>query len=327
MKRGCTRHVWLVGMTLSMAAPVRAQESAPGKALNSPDCIRVTEDRGEQPGDEVLGVGRNGEFCAYPVRMMAHHRIVNDHLGGPPILVVYDPDSGLGAVYDPVLAGKELNFDAAGMSHGYPVVKDRQTGSLWNSVTGEAVQGPQTGKRLARIPCWMITWSAWQTLHGDSWVLKEDSSQSVHYVVHCTPAICAIPAAIRESDMRPDNRLPHESLVLGVATEKTITAVPIASLERSGAVNANVGGDRTVFLFDSAGQAAGAYRPTVRGQSLTFRAAGKGRLVDNQTHSSWNIEGRAIDGPLKGSALAPVEFARLRWYAWSAAHPGTSIHR
>ena len=101
-----------------------------GKALDSPDCIKVPEDKGSQEGEEALCVGRNGEFCAYPIRMMSYHRIVNDHLGGPPILVVYDKDSGSGHVWDPVIDGKNYTFEADGSRNGYPVVKDRETGSI-----------------------------------------------------------------------------------------------------------------------------------------------------------------------------------------------------
>src|ERR1051326_8117330 len=85
-----------------------AQLYPAGPALNSPDCVKVPEAKNEQAGDEVLGVGRNKEFCAYPLRMMAYHRVVNDHLGGPPILVAYDPTSASGVVYDPTVDGKAL---------------------------------------------------------------------------------------------------------------------------------------------------------------------------------------------------------------------------
>src|SRR3989442_15509376 len=95
------------------AAPVSLRQDDKGLSLNSPDCIKVPEARAELPTDEILGVGRNHEYCAYPLRMMAYHRIVNDHLGGPPILVAYDPDSAMGQVYDPVIDGKGLIFDPA----------------------------------------------------------------------------------------------------------------------------------------------------------------------------------------------------------------------
>lgn len=42
-------------------------------------------------GDEelVLGVEFAGEFRAYPVRMLRYHHIVNDIVGGEPLLVTY----------------------------------------------------------------------------------------------------------------------------------------------------------------------------------------------------------------------------------------------
>src|SRR5712691_13463420 len=112
---------------LVAAAAAGAQDKPASIALNSPQCVRVPEARGEQPGDEELGVGRNGEYCAYPLRMMAYHRVVNDHLGGPPIVIAYDPDAAMGQVYDPVIEKKEYNFDSAGLRDGIPVVKDRET--------------------------------------------------------------------------------------------------------------------------------------------------------------------------------------------------------
>src|SRR5438094_3984084 len=103
---------------LVVTAAAMAQDRLPSVSLNSPNCVRAPEARGEQPDDEELGVGRNGEYCAYPVRMMAYHRVVNDHLGGPPILVSYDPETGAGRVFDPVLGGKAYTFDAGPPEHG-----------------------------------------------------------------------------------------------------------------------------------------------------------------------------------------------------------------
>ena len=42
-------------------------------------------------GDEdmVLGVENNGEAVAYPVRLMAYHHVVEDTVGGTPIVATY----------------------------------------------------------------------------------------------------------------------------------------------------------------------------------------------------------------------------------------------
>src|SRR5947208_1272360 len=143
---------------LIVVAAAGAEEKPASVSLNSPECVRAPEARGEQAGDEELGVGRGGEYCAYPLRMMAYHRVVNDHLGGPPIVVSYDPDSGAGRVFDPVLGGKPYTFDPAPPREGLPTLADRQTKSLWSAITGKALSGALAGKQLAVIPSLVITW-------------------------------------------------------------------------------------------------------------------------------------------------------------------------
>jgi Protein of unknown function (DUF3179) len=39
--------------------------------------------------DIVLAVERNGEAVAYPVRFMAYHHLVQDTVGGTPIVATY----------------------------------------------------------------------------------------------------------------------------------------------------------------------------------------------------------------------------------------------
>jgi hypothetical protein len=39
--------------------------------------------------DMVLAVLKNGEAAAYPVRLMAYHHLVQDVVGGTPIVATY----------------------------------------------------------------------------------------------------------------------------------------------------------------------------------------------------------------------------------------------
>ena len=42
-----------------------------------------------EPGDMVLAVARNGDLAAYPVRQLAYHHLVEDSVGGVPIVATY----------------------------------------------------------------------------------------------------------------------------------------------------------------------------------------------------------------------------------------------
>jgi len=322
-------------VALAPLAALAQQKPAP-PSLNSPKCVRVPEARGEEAADEELGVGRNGEYCAYPLRMMAYHRIVNDHLGGPPILVSYDPDSGAGRVFDPVLDGKPYTFDATGSRDGLPALKDRETGSSWSALTGEALAGPLAGKRLARIPALILTWSRWKALHSDSWVLAEDTALSPHYVARTTAPTCPLPASVTRGDQqRVDARLAGDTLTLGMADGKAAAALPLTDRrgrypEAASVREERLGKEKVVLFLDPGAHAAAAFTPIAEGQALHFNAHPETQpphWTDRETGSTWTVEGNCTSGSLKGAALAPADAVRARWYAWSALHPQSAVLR
>lgn len=326
----------VVTLAATLAMTVAAQPKLDLTSLDSPNCVHVPEARGEVPGDEELGVRRNGESCAYPLRMMAYHRVVNDHLGGPPILVSFDPDTGAGRVFDPVLDGKTYTFDAAPLRQGLPALKDRETGSVWSVLSGEALAGPLAGKRMTVIPSLILTWERWKTLHADSWVLAEDARLSPHYTARATAVSCPLPTGLAsELPHKVDARLRADALVLGIREAGHAAAYPLTNKDgRYGsealAFEKTLGSQKLVLFSDPAARTAAAYHPLLKDRPLSFVASSEGntpRWIDRETHSTWTLEGQCTVGPLKGQSLVPADSIRARWYAWSASYPKSEIIR
>lgn len=73
------------------AAPASASAPRRGGFVPLDDPIFLAADETKYFGDEelVLGVEFAGEVRAYPVRMLRYHHIVNDTVGGEPLLVTY----------------------------------------------------------------------------------------------------------------------------------------------------------------------------------------------------------------------------------------------
>jgi hypothetical protein len=71
--------------------------------------------------------------------------------------------------------------------------------------------------------------------------------------------------------------------------------------------------------------ATGVFDPNLNGQKLTFRQDGD-RFVDEETGSTWNIVGQAIDGPLAGEQLRPIVHGDHFWFSWAAFKPNTIIY-
>ena len=110
--------------------------------------------------EHLVTVMLNGEAVAYPFSTLKKRPVVNDEVGGVPIVVFYEESTrsalsrgkvksgkaiGAGAVFIRRVGGQTLSFsDKQGM------FVDRETGSLWN-VFGIATSGPLKGKRLERI--------------------------------------------------------------------------------------------------------------------------------------------------------------------------------
>ena len=57
--------------------------------LSNPRYARAIETGWVKDGDLVLGVERNGEAVAYPVRQVAYHHVVMDEVGGVPVAATY----------------------------------------------------------------------------------------------------------------------------------------------------------------------------------------------------------------------------------------------
>ena len=99
---------------------------------------------------------------------------------------------------------------------------DHQTRSLWSHITGEAIQGPLSGKRLkplASMP--QITWKTWQLNYPNTQVLsvptgggmRESRNQDAYADYHASQR-----AGVSGVEYT-DNRLPNKSLVIGVQVQ------------------------------------------------------------------------------------------------------------
>ncbi len=105
------------------------------------------------PLEPVLSIGINGDYRAYPLRVLLFREIVNDTVGGVPVLVTYCPLCNSGVVYDRRLDGQTLTFGNAGRLRLMDmVIFDHETESWWQQFLGEAIVGERTGQRLTPLP-------------------------------------------------------------------------------------------------------------------------------------------------------------------------------
>ena len=112
----------------------------------------------------TLGVRFGEQPKAYPFSKLGDEALVNDTVGGTPIVVVSYGQEQLVLAYFRTAGDRTLTFEKAPSSDPvFPfLLKDLETGSTWN-LKGEAVDGPQKGAQLAQAPAHNAFWFAWTT--------------------------------------------------------------------------------------------------------------------------------------------------------------------
>ena len=112
----------------------------------------------------VVGVEVNGEPVAFPFSVLNSEPIINHEAGGEPILVVFNAETGTGVVYEREVDGRTLTFSQVKGA----TVTDAETGTQWNGLTGEALEGPLTGETLTRVKSTSSFWFGWNDWYPNS---------------------------------------------------------------------------------------------------------------------------------------------------------------
>ena len=124
----------------------------------------------------VIGVVINGEAVAYPFFEIGREKtLINDQIGGEPVLVVLDMDGSSGIVFSRRSQdGEELTFS---LMEGLTFT-DEETGSTWDGRTGSAIDGPLAGTQLERKKSTKSYWFGWKDFFPDTRVYGEDAENS-----------------------------------------------------------------------------------------------------------------------------------------------------
>jgi hypothetical protein len=113
--------------------------------------------------DLVAGVEGQRRARAYLLRTLARPRVVNDELDGEPIAVVLAEDAVTVRALRRAVAGRTLTFAPVGDR-----LRDAETGSLWDPMTGQALSGPLAGRSLEGLVVTTALWYAWRSQRPDT---------------------------------------------------------------------------------------------------------------------------------------------------------------
>ena len=198
---------------------------------------------------------------------------------------------------------RALNFSVSGkLWHRSLVMQDRETGTLWSHLLGQAMEGELKGAKLKMFPSQMTDWKTWLRANPDTTVLNMSrTSQEYRREFYRDPAL----------------------FVLGLRVGARTKAWTFDRLLKERVVNDRVGDLPVVLFFDPESLTAQAFERRVGGAETQFRITDQ-RFVDERSGSSWDpIKGKALDGASAGQQLIAVPAIVSGLMPWAVFHPDT----
>jgi hypothetical protein len=296
-------------------------------ALDRPGFVEASKTAFFEDGERVFGVFLGGEAKAYPHRILDAHEMANDLVGGRPVSLSYCTLCGAGVLYDgehPSRSGKEaFTFGSSGLLYrSNKLMYDRQTGSLWNQLTGEVVGGrlSESKIRLERLPIVVTTWGEWKREHPDSLVLDPSNTGfSREYRKSPYEAYFASPSTMFPVWLVSD-RLDAKDVVFALIVNGRPKAYPIEVLKREGVTHDEVGGKGIVLLTNPRSGGVRAYESGGK----RFALSG-GALIESEASATYRIEEDALVSEA-GARLRRIAGHNAFWFGWYAFYPTTEIY-
>ena len=290
--------------------------------------------------DYVVGLVHRGVARAYPLWITDNYHVVNDRIGGDPVVFTTCERCQSGSAFLSVLGGERVKFSGIGMYNASLTMMNRgemgsREGSFWLHYEGVALNGKWAGALLPHIPAFHATWGDWRSAHPETDVMVAPSDRHHRDARHghgreeyfSRPGMDLPLVATISGDL--DDRYPENEMVLGINMDQGVKAYPLREVQQAGGVVADLFGGHPIVVFAGPRPeqfTMAAFSRVADGRLLSFERAAD-HFVDRETGSRWTIEGAAVDGSLAGTRLTPVRWHYVRWHAWFYPHRGTELYR
>jgi Protein of unknown function (DUF3179) len=232
-------------------------------------------------------------------------------------------------VWESTVDGRQLHFHLAGINNQNFIMRDEETGSWWQQVTGEAIQGPLKGQRLRPVFHDELTFGLWKREKPEGRVLRpnEEIARAGKYApANWEEQVNNLPVATSASLVKS---LEPRTLVIGLTVNGVSKAYPFAALLKQELILDEVGGVPIFIVLGNDRKSVRAFERVVDRRKLEFFVkpnAPSLTLVDAETGSEWDFTGKSIAGPLSGKQLTKVAVLNDYWFDWMTYNPRTLVY-
>jgi hypothetical protein len=288
--------------------------------------------------EPVIVFERGKKSRAYPLRILMWHEIVNDVLDKRSYIVTFCPLCNAAVVYDTNFGGRNHRFGVSGkLRNSDMVMWDHTTESWWQQLTGEAIVGSSTGRKLKPLPSQMISFGTYKKLRPTGEVLSQETGHRRNYgenpYVRYDSGAPFFPVPGNKSGIRTMDR------VMGLESQGKMFALAVSSMRGKRYAILKAGEtDLVAFNLSSANSAldkksieASKKIPHITLfknteskvlQRLVWR---NGALIDKDAGTVWNALGEGFLEGKKLYQLEPVGSGIFFAFAWFGFYPESDL--
>ncbi len=230
--------------------------------------------------------------------------------------------------------GRVLHFYLAGINNQNFLMRDKETGTWWQQITGKAIYGPLRGAKLELVLSDELTFGEWRNESPHGQVLAPVAKYKKDYEPNWEPEVAKLPVVISF----PGTQLKSRDIVVGLTVAGAARAYPWEAFAKQSPVLDRINGTPLLLVLGPDGKSFRVFVSRIDGRDAEFFLQGDDSadtsaenkawtLVDATTASQWNFQGCATSGPAKGKCLDQIPALKDYWFDWRNYHPQTTVYK
>ena len=182
--------------------------------------------------------------------------------------------------------GKALHFYLAGINNQNFLMRDKETGTWWQQITGKAIYGPLKGASLELVPYDELTFGEWKSEVSGGQVLAEVPKYSKEYESNWEPDVLKLPIVISF----PGTELKSRDVVVGLELNGLSRAYPWDTLLKQSPVVDHLSGTPLLVAVAPDKKSFRVFVSRIDGKDAEFFLKGEAEDEPDATKTSKKLE-------------------------------------
>jgi uncharacterized protein DUF3179 len=201
-------------------------------------------------------------------------------------------------VWRRTVEGKVLHFYLAGINNQNFLMRDKETGTWWQQITGKAIYGPMQGATLDFVPADELSFGEWRSEVSEGRVLAPVPKYVKEYESNWEPEVAKLPVVISF----PGTELKARDIVVGVTVGGANRAYPWDTLVQQSPVVDHVSGTPLLIVVGPDGKSFRVFDSRIDGKAAEFFLKGE---TESNAPAASNTQGSAGGTPAVPRASHP----------------------